>query len=271
MGGRRLGTFYATRASTLAKALDDANGLMDYYAATTLQAVASSPTLLARMGLVEFDGVLDWRPFKPLAQEAQRQRGKPEADAGTNIHAVVEALHAGRPVMVPDEVMADAQAVLDALRALGRRPVATEQFVFTPGLPEPVAGTRDMLVARDGGGMAQVVDVKSTSNLGNARFRAVSWAVQLAVYANGVVYPRPSDDDRDRWGRPPIHQTVLDQAVAQTAIPVDTTAGLVVEVERGTAQVQVHQVDLGAGWTLANLACQVRAARKSNPILGTWP
>lgn len=266
-----MSTRYATRASTLAKALDDGSGLMDYYAATTLQAVAASPTLLARVGLVEFDGVLDWRPFKPLAQEAQRQRGKPEAEAGTNIHAVVEALHAGREVMVPDDVMADAQAVLGALRSLGRRPVATEQFVFTPGLLEPVAGTRDMLVARDGGGMSQVVDIKTTSTLGNARFRAVSWAIQLAVYANGVVYPKPSDGERDRWGRPPIDGAVLARAAAQSSPPVDTSTGLVVEVERGTARVQVHQLDLGAGWVLADLACRVRAARKSNPILATWP
>lgn len=257
----------ATRASTLAKALDDSSGLMDYYAATTLQAVVASPTLLTRLGTIEWDGVLDWRPFKPLVQDAQAQRGKPEAEAGTNIHAVVEALHHERPVLVPDDVMADARAVLGALRALGRRPIAAEEFVYTAGLPEPVAGTRDMLVARDGA-MAQVVDIKSTSTLGSARYRAVSWAIQLAVYANGVPYPTEGLT-RDQWGRPRIDPDLL---AGGNAVPVDTETALVVEVERGTARVEVHQVDLVAGWHLAGLACQVRRARKpaQSPILNTF-
>ena len=216
----------ATRASTLAKALDDSAGLMPYYAATTLQAIVSSPTLRTALGLVEFDGVEDWRPFKPLVAQAQAQRGKPEADAGTNIHAVVQAIHEGREVFVADEVRRDAQAALAALEARGLVLEGSEEFVVAQGLGELVAGTRDArarLVAAPDAPQV-VVDFKSTSALGAARYRQVGWAIQVACYAHGVPY-LPGEPDRDRWGRP-----LVDLDSLGAGPPMNIEHGAIVEL-----------------------------------------
>ena len=255
-------TFPATRISTLAKALEDKGGLMDFHAATTLQAIATSPTLLTRLGLVEHEGALDWRPFKPLVAEAQAQRGKPEADQGTNIHMVVQALVEERAVLVDPVTLADAKAVLAALEARGLTPVGSEEFVYAGGLSEPLAGTRDLRCTIEGRPQHVAVDIKSTSTLQPVKYGQISWAIQLAGYAHGRPYPT-EDLVRDQWGRPKI-----DPALVQVLAPyeMDTSWGVVVEVERGTGRTELHLVDLDQGWRLAELACQVRAARKAKVL-----
>ena len=47
---------------------------------------------------------------------------------------------------------------------------------------------------------------------------------------------------------------------------MDASWGVVVEVERGTGRTELHLVDLDQGWRLAELACQVRAARKAKVL-----
>lgn len=256
-----MSTFPATRISTLAKALEDKGNLMPYYAATTLQVVATTPTLLTRLALVEHEGALDWRPFKPLVEEAQRQRGKPEADQGTNIHLVVQALVEERAVMTDDATMADARAVLAALQERGLDPVGSEEFLYAGGLTEPLAGTRDLRCQVADRDQHVAVDIKSTSALTPIKYGSVSWAIQLAGYAHGKPYPT-EDLVRDGWGRPMIDPTLIQEPDYE----MDLAWGVVVEVERGTGRTEFHRVDLDQGWALAEQACQTRAARKAKVL-----
>jgi len=255
-------TVAATRASTLAKTLDDGFGLRAFDAATTLETVAANQDLLAALTLVRATpGEGSWRAYKPLHEDAQARRGKPEAQAGTNIHSVVQAIVEGvLPLGVDPVLLGDAQAVLDRLREVGLEPVTSEEFVVTLGLPELLAGTRDML-ARAKDGRLVVVDVKSTSSLGSEGFRALAWSIQLAVYAHGRPY-LGGEPTRDRWGRPRIDTAQVSAEEPQA----DRTVAAVVEVERGTGQTAIHRVDLVAGWEYAYLACRVRQARKA-PVL----
>jgi hypothetical protein len=253
----------ATRASTLAKTLDDGFGLRAFDAATTLETVAANKDLLAALTLVRTTpGEGSWRAYKPLHEDAQARRGKPEAQAGTNIHSVVQALVEGTmPLGVDPVLLGDAEAVLARLTEAGLEPVTSEEFVVTTGLPELVAGTRDML-ARGRGGRHVVVDIKSTSTLGGEKFRALAWSIQLAVYAHGRAY-LGGEPRRDRWERP-----MIDLAqVADEDPRADLNVAAVVEVERGTGQTALHRVNLVEGWQYARLACQVRAARKAQVLL----
>lgn len=250
------GVVACTRVSTLAKSLDDKGGLLGFTAATTLESVAKHPDLRSRLAVI--DPAEGWRGYAELHEEAQRRRGKPEAESGTNVHQAVEALIAGR--LLPEELLGDARAVLAALAELGLEPEGSEEFVYVPGLPEHVAGTRDLL-CRTAAGTRVVVDIKTAGALGSHRFRATAWALQVACYSRG----RPYLDDfaRDQWGRPRLDPTRAGRRPAR----IDQRRGYVVEVARGLGDVAVHELDLEEGWRLAQLACQVRAARKAVPIV----
>lgn len=258
-------TFPATRVSTLAKTLDDKGGLMDYHAATALQIIAKDKTLRDELALVRPKDALDWRAYKPLVNKAHAMRGKPEADAGTNIHAVVEMIIAGESVEFVDPVtVADAREVLHLLTALGLTPAFTEQFVYLGGLPEPVAGTRDIACKPSRSGPLVSVDIKSTSEFSPdaMKYSGTAWAMQLACYANGQPYPT-EDLQRDQWGRPKIDPDLIGTLPAQE---MNVTVGVVIEVQRGAAQARPHFLDLKAGLRLAELSCHVRAARREIPI-----
>ena len=256
-----------TRPSTLAKVLDDGYGLQGYVAATTLATVARHKDLRDRLAITAATADPDeWREFKPLHELAQERRGKPEAEAGTNVHRAVQALvEQGEAVaeFMPADVLADARAALAVLEDLGMRPVESEGFVVNlDGLPEPYAGTRDTLALHEpSGGAFVVVDYKTTTALGSAQYRGLSWSMQLAMYGRGLPYLGEGEVARDRYGRPLVDPDLVG-AEERHILPV----GLVVEVERGTGRALAHRVDLEAGWAFARLACEVRAARKA-PVL----
>lgn len=253
-----------TRPSTLAKTLTDSFGLTAYGAATTLEMLALHDDLRNRLTVIE-PGT--WRPYKALHEQAQQRRGKPEAEQGTNIHMTVAALFRGRvPAGLDPTVLRDAENVLDALDAHGLEVVDSEQFVVAlDTFPEPLAGTYDLKVRNRRTKALQVVDLKTTASEGNAKYRAMEWAIQLACYGHGLPYS--GEPGRDRWERP-----VIDPALVEMpAEDVDTSVGYVVEVVRGSehSPITVHEIDLGFGLAAGRLACEVRAARKAYPIVGS--
>jgi hypothetical protein len=252
-------TVAATRPSTLASVLDDKNGLMPYVAATTLRTVAQHPDLMARLALIHGD---DWKAYRPLYEEAEQRGGGREASAGTNVHMVVQAHHAGADVSaVPEPARSDGLAVIDAIDAMGFDIVGCEEFVVTEGLPELCAGTTDLLLQHRRTGQVVVGDTKSVGDItgSEARFKGVAWATQGAIYNHGRPHPGPSG--RDRWGRP-----LLDPEQAGTwPWEVRTDVAVILMVARGAARVEPMWVDTELGWRLATLSCYVRAARKRGP------
>lgn len=248
-------TITCTRPSTLAGALEDKSGLMPYVASSALKTIAQNPDLMTRLSLTRGES---WRDFKPLYEEADKRGGGREASDGTNIHMVVEALANGYDVsMIPEPARSDGQAVFDYITSLGFRIMSTETFVVTidPALPEPCAGTTDLILQAPSGRLF-IGDTKSAGAHDDGKFGALKWSIQEAIYARGKPYA--GHVGRDRWGRP----TIDTEHIREWARPIETSHGLVLQVERGSASVRPFWLDLDAGWDMARAACDIRARRK---------
>jgi len=249
----------------MANTLDDKSGLIPYSAAQALRTVAAHPDLLTRLTLTRDDG---WRSFSPLVAEAENRGGGREASDGTNIHLVMEALHHGMKVdTVPEPARSDGRAVFSAVRDMGFTIIGTEVFVVATGLPEPCAGTLDMLLRAPDGSYI-IGDTKSVATHDGGKYSGVKWAIQTAIYNHGLPYD--GKVGRDRWNRPQVNMEEV--RPWRNGIEVRTDEALVLQVERGSATVEPYWVDTKLGWELADLACKIRAIRKrQKDLLLEWP
>jgi hypothetical protein len=254
-------TVTATRVSTIASSLDDKGGLSQYLQAVAVWTIGSHEDLRDQLALILSNEPKHWKAFQPLIREADKRRGTPEANQGTNRHEAIAALVEGRDVsFLNSQVVRDAEAAMKAAADLGVELMHPEDFLVVEGLPELAAGSRDWL-GRLPDGTVQVVDIKTADALGKESYKGVSWAAQTAMYARGKPYRAPFT--RDRWGRPQ-----LDLALTYDEPRViDQATSVVIEIERGTARTQVHRLDIALGWELAELACHVRRARKVDVFL----
>jgi hypothetical protein len=251
----------------MAKVLDGGHGLFPYIASTTLRTVSQHPDLMTRLALLKEND--EWKKFKPLYEEAERRGGKREASEGTNIHTVVEAIFNGYDIsQVPEPARSDGQAVWDAIHDAGYVVLAVEVFVATVGvLPEPCAGTLDLLLLDPSTGTIFVGDTKSVAEPKDVKYSATKWAIQTGIYANGQPYLEPFV--RDQWGRPVIET----DNIQEWSKPLDKRASLVIEVVRGQAKVRLHWIDTIKGIEIARAACVARNAKRlgERAVLGGAP
>lgn len=253
-----MSTVVCTRPSTLSGALDDKGGLIPYAASTALKTIATNKDLLTRLTLLgKTDESDHWRAYKPLYDEADKRGGGREASDGTNIHSVVQALAMGADVDgIPEPTRSDGLAVWAKIQELGLKIVASEQFVYCPGLPEPCAGTLD-LAAEAPEGDHVVLDVKSVGEAKDAKFSAMKWAMQTGIYALGKPYNGPQK--RDQWGRPIIDTQYVEEWPFGS---LSQKRAIILQVVRGKADVEAIEVNLDYGRAWARLGCMVRAERK---------
>ena len=237
-----------TRASTLAKALDDTSNLIKWKARTTALGLAKSPDLIALASTATGD---ERSKLNEIVDKAcDRAGGDSGRDMGTAIHSVSEILDYGQPTDgLPADLIADGEAYRRECRRFGLTPVCGEMFVANRRMQ--VAGSFDRLLM-DSSGRTFIGDLK-TGKLGEspdykAKFSAVSWSIQLAIYANSRPYP-------GRWRS----WSQLDLT------PPDKTRGIIFHIPRGSGVCNVIEVDLIAGLAAAKVAAQVRDLRKSNP------
>jgi len=238
-----------TRASTLAKALDDTSNLTAWKLRTVAVGLARRPDLRARVA-----GVLASYPDDPVADGKRDLNGILDAAAdaggggwaasmGTAWHELTAAVDLGADpwdLVGLDEGVAarlvdyrDATALLDVL--------AVERFVVVDGLQ--VAGTLDRLY-RLPDGRVVVGDLKTGSS---DPAYPLAVAVQVATYAHGVLY------DPDTGAREPLHPDL------------DTTTGLLVHLPQRGKGCRVYVLDLVAGWGAAQAAAVVREVRRLRP------
>lgn len=248
-----------TRPSTLAGTFDDSRGLFPYIASTTLMTVATQQDLFTRLSLLPSqakDG--GWRAYKALYEEAERRSGKREASEGTNIHAVVQALAAGYDVAaVPEPARSDGLAVWDYIQARGWLVVASEAMVANlHDLPEPTAGTLDLMLFDPVAEVHFVGDVKSVATPTEGKYSGLKWGIQTACYGMGS--PLLEEPPRDQWGRP----LVTPSMVGEWPFTVSQEYAVVLEVHRGHAAVAEHWLDLALGRQYAAAACHMRAVKK---------
>lgn len=248
---------YFTRASSLAKTLEDQGGLINWKAKMAAKGVADSDQLRALAATTPID---DYR-WRDIVERACEQAGASNAaDLGTSIHAATEAwdLNDERPDG-PREVVNDAEAYRQVCADNGLKPLAAEVFVANKELR--TAGSFDRLVEGPDG-VARILDIKTIGAKKDAQAAAkwtgVAWAIQIATYANS----KPYDKDKGymEWEDIGLRQP------AQRG-----TNAYVAAIPRGSGKCFLIDIDLTSGYELAQLAVQVREARRAKPATPRLP
>lgn len=249
-GRPKIGNDYYTRASGLAKVLDDQGNLINWAAKMAARGVALSPDLQALAATTELDDRARWRDITDRARD--RAGGNNGADLGTGIHQATELLDLEQGIdMLPKDLQADALAYRSAIDAAGLLPLAGELFVANKELQ--TAGSFDRLVMQPDG-TAAILDIKTIAAERDAeyatKFSGVAWSIQIATYATS-------------W---PYDGLFGAQSWADLGLPrPQASVGWVAVIRRGAATCDLVQVDLVEGYRLAELAIAVRAARKATP------
>ena len=239
------GTSY-TRASTLAKALDDQSALIKWSARMAVLGMARNPDLVALAATTAAD---DKRALDDIAERAKERAGATSGrDTGTSIHAATEMLDCAEDVAhLPGDLRRDALAYRAACEAESLTPVLAETFVVNDAVG--AAGSFDRLLWYGAGERYVIGDIKTGSSDDPAyvlRYSGLAWAMQLAIYAGG----RP-------W-----HRTWQDWSDLGVARP-DQTRGVIFYIQRGSGVCTPLWLDLEVGRRAARLAANVRAIKKA--------
>ena len=239
------GTSY-TRASTLAKTLEDQSGLINWAGRMTALGMSRNPDLVA---LAATTSPEDKRALDDIANRAKERAGSTSGrDTGTSIHAASEMIDCGEDIThLPADLARDALAYRDACEREGLTPVLAETFVVNDRLG--AAGSFDRLLYDDRGETYVIGDLKTGTNLDPdyaMRYSGLSWAIQLAIYASGT----PWDQDALSWAH-------------LGADRPSTSRGVIFYIPRGSGQCFPLWLDLDVGYDAALLAAKVRDIRRA--------
>lgn len=238
-----------TRATTVAKALDDTSSLMAWGERMTAIGLSQRPDLLAEIALAGDDKT----KLNAICGRAKEHGGATvRRDLGTSLHKVLEDSFNIPNYQPPLQFAADVQAVHDQLRNAGLTVVAgmTERIVVLDDFQ--IAGTFDLLL-QDVNGRTFIGDIKTGSNVS---YGALAFSVQLALYSradNLYVQGEAADGSED---------------VREPMPAVDQNTGIIVHVEPGSGVCTIHQLQLH--WELAEMAIEVRAARAMRNLIAPW-
>lgn len=238
------GTTPYTRASTLAKALDDTKAIADWKARMTGRGVAMRPDLLALFAsLNDMEDREQKKAANEAAEAAQEAAGSTtKRTIGTAFHTFTEHYDkTGQfPPHVPEGILRTL-LVNYAEKTRHIRWLAWEQFVVVDEIG--VAGTADRVGVVQGQ-KPRIHDIKS----GRVDYGQLAFAMQLAIYAHGRLY-RAQDGARSGWPA------------------MDLEVGHIIHADQKTGEVTLYDVDLVAGWKAVKLATDVRAARKAKGLM----
>lgn len=223
-----------TRATTLAKTLEDEAGLANWKMRQVCVGLATRADLLALASTANGDK----RKLNNVAKSAlDAAASDSRANLGTALHALVETVvQGGEPLTVLDGLAGD----LDAFRGVAKTLELSSPETFVVNDTWQVAGTFDFLVRV--GKHWRIGDLKTGTDL------SYSWrsiAVQLATYANA------------EW----IYNVDADERIAMP--PIDKTRGVIVHLPAGEARCQLFEVDLDAGLEAAQRSLWTRNWRKA--------
>lgn len=235
-----------TRPSTLAKALDDNSALIKWSSRMTALGMSRSAdlTALASTHTAEDRDALN----KIVDQALTRAQSDSGANMGTAVHQATFDHDLGQDIThLPEMLRKKVNAYQELIDTHRLKPLAGEVFVVSDEFQ--CAGTLDRIY--EGPRISLVGDIK-TSRSSAATYSAVSWAIQVAVYASGVPVVNGERKSWEELGLP----VPSDGTGVIIHLPSDDEAG-------DTAWV----VDLGLGKRLASLALDVRAARKTSPLV----
>jgi len=254
-----------TRATTVAKTLDDGGGLIPWKASMAITGILRRPGLMAKAeALVSkhpekgpwYGGDESKKAMKKLVEEAAEAGGSSDrADIGTALHAIIEQLGRGEPVTISQD---STRADVDAYRRLiadGQVEFLREYIEATFVLDQwQVAGTADGGAVRIPwlSNKLLIADLKTGTNLD---YSGQAIGVQLATYAHGDAHylqgDAPDGSQDERRAMPD-----LDQELA-----------VVIHLPAGEARAQLYKVDIAAGWEAFERSMWARDWRKRKDIL----
>lgn len=234
------------RVSTLAKALDDATALGDWKARNVAKAVATNADLAQSFAVLDVNAVdEDGRPGEDKKRAAElvsmameREKTSAKRESGTAFHKVIELRAQGQEVAIHptlEPAVADWDRKTAGIRWLG-----FEKFVVNDRIQS--AGTADLFGWREGWKLPRIMDIKT----GRVDYSQVSFAMQLAVYAEGKVYDPTTGERSDLpW-------------------PVDQEVGHIIHVNIPDGIVTFYDVDLVRGRSAIAAALVARLIRKES-------
>lgn len=227
-----------TRATTIAKAIEDQHSLIAWKARVTAIGLTKRPELLKMIAVTD-----DKKRLDQLCEDAAASGGATERrDEGTALHRAIERSFGGEAV--PEMFRADVDAVRAELERHG--------FAVVPGMTEVmvvddarrIAGTFDLLLTD--GTTVFVADIKTGASLD---YSGCSFAAQLAIYANAAaIYHQGRAADGSQDERRPMPEVSRDVA-------------LILHVQPNSARCAIHTVDIAYGAELVELNIAVREAR----------
>ena len=244
-----------TRISTLAGALDDKAGLLDWSAARAVIGTIKQDLEAKRR---DCDGAIysqvahlisahedPWgvpsakKPLKELIRKAQELGGSEDASGlGTAFHGLCETLDGGnRPAYIPRQLEPWLDAYEEAMQDW--ESVLVEPFVVCDKVQS--AGSPDRYLRHRETGEMFCADIKSGTSEPDYPLKVT---IQVAIGAHAELYDQPSGKREE--------------------IPASLERGLLIHapIRESRPRVNLYWLDLTRGWELAEMAVKVRDARK---------
>lgn len=234
-----------TRPSTMAKALDDGEGLIKWNARMTALGLAISPDLIALASTLKPENYQELNEV--VSQALTRAQHQAAAAHGTAVHAATHAHDRGEDTShLPQELhnaVKQYQSLLDDHQLV---PLAAEVFVVNRAMG--CAGTLDRIYA--GPNHVVIGDIK-TSKSTAPKYSGVAWAIQVALYA----------------GSQPVVDGKISSWEAVGLPDPNQDHGVIVHLPNDQPDSpQILIADLAQGRNLAVLAERVRDCRKWTPV-----
>lgn len=228
-----------TRATTVAKTLDDSTNLTNWAKRQVAIGVALKPHLAA--GIVA--GRDDRRRLDELVEAALEAAGGNERrELGTALHRILELVDTGRMAVdeVPDPWGDDVRAYRAALAADGLEVVPELCEAVLLNRPLEVAGTCDRIL-RDADGRLVVADIKTGTFVAWMAF-----ATQFAIYATSTHLWDPTTETLS--AAPDMRQ---DHA-------------LLLHIPAGEGRCEIEALSVPVGMDAALMALEVRRLRQAD-------
>jgi hypothetical protein len=233
-----------TRATTLARVLDDEFGLTKWRQQMVAVGISKRPDLLAQVAACQPD---EKARLDSLCRDAVEAAGaSSSANLGQALHSFCQRIDEGEDLsIVPDTWRPDVEAYRAAMEEAGLVVELIERCCVIPELV--VAGTLDRTVLERSSGRRYVLDLKTGRTLD---YSWPSISIQLSLYSRAsTLY----DSDTEQ------HSPMPD---------VDRETAIVAHLPAGTGTCEVFAVDLVKGWEGALMADRVRSWRKETFNLG---
>ena len=239
-----------SRATTIAKALDDTSNLAAWGKRMTALGLAVRPDLLA---MVQTTDATDKKALDRLCESASEAGGATaRRDLGTALHKMFEQSCVTPGYKPPATYQADITAIHQTLRKAGLQVVDECSELMVVIDKHQIAGMADLIVERISDGELFIADLKTGSSV---QYGALGWAIQLSIYANADnVYIQGAAVDGSEDLRAPMPAVNKQQA-------------FIIHCEPESGSCTLHTLNIGRGFQALECAMEVREWRKARQLL----